>query len=191
MVRKALHRTREPTEQETVSLTPEQRVLLAVEVARGGRLKDSAWSLTWQEFESFGKECLLEAGFSVDKNVRVNGDQRAWQIDLIGYRGDLVLTVDCKHWSSSVYESRLEPQAKHQRVATAHLLRTLVKKTNDRGYNLQGLPVILTLLDPPTRFLERAALVSVEQLPSFLNTVAPFDPSLPLMSASELMSKTL
>ena len=187
MVRKALHMIGGLSEDETVSLNHAQRVLLALEVARAGRLKDSARSLTWQEFESFGGECLLEAGFRVEKNVRVKGGHRIWQIDLIGYRGDLVLTIDCKHWNSSGYGSRLEPQAKHQRLATAHFLKNLVTKASDQRGNLRGLAVILTLLDPPTRFLERAALVSVEQLPSFLNSVTPFDPTLPLMSASRLL----
>ena len=174
------------THDDHFSIESTSRVQLALAIARIGRLKDAAKALSWQEFESFGSECLAEAGFRADKNVRVKGEGRVWQIDLIGYRGDLVLTIDCKHWNTSGYESRLAPPAEHQSTATAHLLRTL-KKTNVRGKSLQGLAVILTLLEPPARFLERAALVSVEQLPGFLTAVTPYDASLPLISTSDLL----
>jgi hypothetical protein len=163
------------------------RVQLALEVARVGSLKDAAKALSWQEFESFGAECLAEAGFRAEKNHRVKGEGRVWQIDLVGYRGDLVLAIDCKHWNTSGYESRLAPPAKHQRKATAHLLRTLTEKPSDQGKNMQGLAVILTLLEPPARFLETAALVSVEQLPGFLTAVTPYDVSLPFISTSDLL----
>ena len=169
------------------SVGSKSRVQLALEIARAGRLKDAAKALTWQEFESFGAECLSEAGFRVEKNVRIKGDGRAWQLDLIGYRGDLVLTVDCKHWDTPGYESRLAPHAEHQRCATAHLLRELAKKTTDRQENLQGLATILTLVEPPARFLENSALLSVEQLPGFLNSVTPHDANLPLISTSDIL----
>ena len=169
------------------SIGSKSRVQLALEVARAGRLRDVAKALTWQEFESFGAECLSEAGFRVEKNVRIKGDGRAWQIDLIGYRGELVLAIDCKHWHTSGYESRLAPHAEHQRNATAHLLTTLAKTTNDRGEKLQGLAAILTLLEPSTRFLENSALVSVEQLPGFLSSVTPHDMNLPLISTSNVL----
>ena len=166
------------------SIESKFRVQLALELARIGRLKEAAKALSWQEFESFGAECLAEAGFRVEKNVRVKGEGRAWQIDLIGHRGDLVLTIDCKHWNTSGYESRLAPPAAHQRNATTHFLRTLTLKASEPRKNVQALAVILTLLDPPTRFLDNVALVSVEQLPSFLSAVTPYDDSLPLISAS-------
>jgi hypothetical protein len=169
------------------SVESRSRVQLALEVARVGPLKDAAKALSWQEFESFGAECLAEAGFRVEKNVRVKGEGRAWQIDLIGYRGDLVLTIDCKHWNTSGYESRLAPPAEHQRKATSHLLRALTEKTDNQGKSVQGLAVILTLLEPPLQFLEKAAIVSVEQLPGFLTAVTPYDVSLPLISTSDLL----
>lgn len=175
---------------DSFTLDSKKRVQLALEVARAGRLKEATHALNWQEFESFGAECLVEAGFKTEKNVRVKGDNRRWQIDLVGYRGDLALTIDCKHWSSSGYRSRLEPQAKHQRLATAHLLRTLAAESNHRMDDLQGLAVVLTLLEPPTRLLEKAALVGVEKLPSFLSAVTPYDASLPLISMSEFRDES-
>ena len=190
--RAALARFAALAENGSFSVDSKARVELALEIARAGQLKEAAQSLRWQEFETFGGECLLEAGFRVEKNIRVRGDGRAWQIDLVGFRGDLILAIDCKHWNTSGYESRLQPPANHQSVATTHFMRTLRTKPTDQGGNLlQGLAVILTLLEPPVRFLEKCALVSVERLPGFLNAVTPYDRSLPLLSISDLQSKTL
>ncbi len=173
-----------------ISLNPRLRIRLALDIARTGRLGDSARTLTWQEFENFAEECLEEAGFQTEKNVRVRGDGRAWQIDVAGFRGDLVLSVDCKHWSTPGYLSRFKLAARHQKAATLHLLNAPKKRTILRENNQQALPVILTLSEPPSRFFEGVALVSIEKLPSFLSGVTPYDENLPFItSASSIVGK--
>ncbi len=166
-----------------ISLSPRVRIRLALDIARVGRLRDAARVLTWQEFEKFAEECLGEAGFQTEKNVRVQGDGRAWQIDVVGFRGDLVLTFDCKRWNTPGYLSRFKLAAKHQRIATRHLLNTLVDKAIQRDKEWQILPVILTLSEPPAQLSEDAVLVSVEKLPSFLSGVTPYDETLPFMAS--------
>ena len=159
-----------------VSISPRLRVDLALEVARAGQLRDAAQILTWQEFEEFGGECLKEAGFRAERSSRVKGEGRAWQIDLVGVRGELVVAIDCKHWNTPSYISKFKLPGEHQRHATLHLLETM----NERH---QGLAVILTLREPPAQFSEGTVLVSVEKLPSFLSGVTPYDENLPLISS--------
>jgi len=159
-----------------ISVSPKLRVNLALEVARAGRLREAARVLTWQEFEKFGEECLQEAGFRAERNVRVKGEGRAWQIDLVGFRGELVIAIDCKHWNTPSYISRFKLAADHQRHATLHLLATVKERR-------QGLAVILTLREPPAQFSEDTVLVSVEKLPSFLSGVTPYAENLPFMSS--------
>ena len=159
-----------------ISVSPKLRVNLALEVARAGRLREAARVLTWQEFEKFGEECLEEAGFRAERNVRVKGEGRAWQIDLVGFRGELVIAIDCKHWNTPSYISRFKLAADHQRHATLHLLATVKE-------GRQGLAVILTLREPPAQFSEDTVLVSVEKLPSFLSGVTPYSENLPFMSS--------
>src|SRR5207245_3016997 len=113
--RKALTNARIEHDGNWVSVNSGFRIRLALDIARAGRLRDSARALTWQEFEKFAEECLEEAGFQTEKNVRVQGDGRAWQIDVVGVRGDLVVTVDCKHWNTPGYFSRFRLAAEHQR----------------------------------------------------------------------------
>jgi hypothetical protein len=166
-----------------VSLSPRERVQLAMEVARQGKSNDATRALSWQEFERFAEECLGEAGFQTEKNVRVPGDGRAWQIDIVGLRGDLVVTVDCKHWNTPGYLSRFKLAAEHQRKATLHLLARPLEKTIQGDKERQALPVILTLSEPRGRVSEGVVLVSVEKLPSFLSGVTPYDENLPFMTS--------
>ena len=166
-----------------ISLTPGYRIRLAMDIARSGRLGESARALTWQEFERFAEECLAEAGFQTEKNVRVTGGGRAWQIDLVGFRGGLTLAVDCKHWNTPGYLSKFKLAAEHQRTATLHLLGRPVERTIRGDKERQALPVILTLSEPPAQLSEGVVLVSVEKLPSFLSGVAPYDENLPFISS--------
>jgi Restriction endonuclease len=149
-------------------------------------LRDAARVLTWQEFEKFAEECLIEAGFQTEKNVRVKGDGRAWQIDVVGFRGDLVLAIDCKSWNTPGYLSRFKLAAEHQRTATLHLLAMLLEKTIQGDKERRILPVILTLSEPPARLSQGVVLVSVEKLPSFLTGVTPYDKNLPFLSSSQM-----
>jgi hypothetical protein len=167
-----------------ISLSPGSRIRLALDIARAGRLRDSARALTWQEFERFAEECLQEAGFQTEKNVRVKGNGRAWQIDVVGVRGDLVVTMDCKHWSTPGHLSRFRVAAEHQRTATLHLLARPVESMIQGDKERHALPVILTLSEPPAQSSEGVVLVSVEKLPSFLSGVTPYDENLPFISSS-------
>ena len=182
--RKALTNARIEHDGNWVSLSSGFRIRLALDIARAGRLRDSARALTWQEFERFAEECLEEAGFQTEKNVRVQGGGRAWQIDVVGIRGDVMVTMDCKHWNTPGYLSKFKLAAEHQRTATLHLLARPVEKTIRGDKELQALPVILTLSEPRGQLSEGVVLVSVEKLPSFLSGVTPYDENLPFISSS-------
>ena len=158
------------------------RVRIAIEAARAGRLRDAAQAISWREFEEFARQCLEEAGFRTEANVRVNGNGRRWQIDVIGFQGDLVLAIDCKHWNAPGSISRFRLAADHQRLATSHFLTTLIGKSAQGSGGRHALAVILTLSEPPAQFHRGAMLVSVEKLPSFLSGVTPYDENLPILT---------
>jgi restriction endonuclease len=170
-----------------ILLNSKVRIQLALSIARAGRLRDAAQALTWQEFERFAEECLEEAGFRTERNVRVTGDGRAWQIDVVGVRDELSLVIDCKHWNTPGYMSRFRLAASHQRNASKHLLRATREKMGQSSKEQQALPVILTLSEPPAQFAQGVALVSVEKLPSFLGGVSPYDENLPLITSPRVV----
>jgi len=182
--RKALTNAQVEHDSNWLSLSPGSRLRLALDIARAGRLRDSVRALTWQEFEKFAEECLEEAGFQTEKNVRVKGGGRAWQIDVVGYRGELVLTIDCKHWNTPGHLSRFKLAAEHQRTATLHLLARPVEMMVQGDRERQALPVILTVSEPRGQLSEGVVLVSIEKLPSFLSGVTPYDENLPFISSS-------
>jgi len=166
-----------------ISLRSELRIKVALEIARAGLLREAARVLTWQEFERFAERCLEEIGFRTEKNVRVKGEGRNWQIDVVGFHNQLVLAIDCKHWNTPSNLPRFKPMADHQRTATLHLLATLRERATGSDNDQQALPVILTLSEPPAQFAEGVVLVSVEKLPSFLSGVTPYDEGLPFITS--------
>jgi Restriction endonuclease len=159
------------------------RLRLAMEIARAGQLGSAAKALTWQEFEKLAADCLGEAGFEAEKNVRIKGEGRSWQIDVVGLRGELVLAIDCKHWNTPGYLSKFKLAANHQRHAAIHLLTSLKEMSTEGSKGRQALAVILTLREPPAQVSENVVLVSVEKLPSFLSGVTPYDETLPFISS--------
>jgi hypothetical protein len=165
-----------------ISLGSTFRVRIAIEAARAGWLRDAAQAISWQEFEEFAGQCLEEAGFRTESNVRVRGNGRMWQIDIIGFQGDLVLAIDCKHWNTPGSISRFRLAADHQRRATSHFLTSRSGKSVEGHEERHALAVILTLSEPPAQFAEGAVLVPVEKFPTFLNGVTPHDENLPFVT---------
>jgi Restriction endonuclease len=175
--------------QTRVYLTPTSRLHMAMEIARKGHIDRAAKALTWREFEQFAEDCLVESGFQTEKNVRVKGDGRAWQIDVLGLRGELILAVDCKHWNSTGYLSRFKLAADHQRRATIHLHRVKSENETPGNQELQALAVILALREPPSQFTRDTVLISVEKFPRFLSEVTPYDENLPFVTSNSTLEE--
>jgi len=162
------------------------RFRMAIAAVGFGGIRRIAEAMTWQEFEAFGLACLDSAGFQTWKGLIVKDRNRRWQIDLTGKRESMILSIDCKHWDSPSYTSKLSKAAEHQRLALPALVRHVTSKLGFKNYSLWVLPVVLTLLDPRFRTLDGAALVSVEQLSDFLEHVTPYDSELPFVSTDDL-----
>jgi hypothetical protein len=168
-----------------ITVDPETRFAIAQRAVQLGALEQVAKALTWQEFEAFGEDCLRSVGFQTWKGLVLNDEKRRWQIDLAGRKGPMVLSIDCKHWNSPSYPSKLRGAAAHQRLALPPLMRRVKSDLGADG-QLWALPVVLTLLDPRTRILDETVLVSVGQLSDFLEHVTPYDSELPFVSKDDL-----
>ena len=173
------------SESQTIRFEPPARFAIAQRAVQLGRLEQVAKALTWQEFETFAEDCIRSVGFQTWKGLVLKDDKRRWQVDLVGRKGPMVLSIDCKHWNSPSYPSKLRGAVAHQRLALPSLLR-LVKQDPYADGPLWALPMVLTLLDPRSRIMDHAVLVSVRQFSDFLEHVTPYDSDLPFVFTDDL-----
>ena len=162
-------------------LATSARFKLAFEAVRHGALQQVARALTWQEFEAFTEDCLQTVGFDTQKGIIVKGGSRRWQIDVIGKKSRMILAVDCKHWESPAYSSKLLKAAEHQKLAVQALIQQMAAKGEIGREGVLVLPIILTLFEPRSRLTAEAVVVSVEQFADFLEGVSPFSSELPFI----------
>jgi hypothetical protein len=152
---------------------PADRVLAAVALIKTGAPPESVSSLlTWREFEEFCARLLMAGGYTVRKNVVITKPRR--QIDIYAESAGLGISVDCKHWGRGFGPSALE------RIAGAQIERTTLYKKK-LALDTPVLPVILTLLDVPTRLVIGVPVVPIFALRSFLGSVSRFEEGLEIL----------
>ena len=172
-------------------LTNSARFKLAFEAVRHGGLQQVARALTWQEFEAFTEECLQTVGFDTQKGLIVKDDSRRWQIDVIAKKNPMILAIDCKHWESPGYESKLSNAAEHQKLALKALIQQMTARGEVGIEGLLALPMILTLFEPRARMVGGVVVVSIEQFGDFLERVSPFSSELPFMPAQSVVKSSM
>jgi hypothetical protein len=174
-----------------VRLTNSARFKLAFEAVRHGGLQQVARALTWQEFEAFTQECLQTVGFDTKKGIIVKDDSRRWQIDVIAKKSPMILAIDCKHWESPGYESKLSNAAEHQKLALQVLIQRMAARGEVQREGLLALPMILTLFEPRTRIVGEVVVISIEQFADFLEGVSPFSRELPFIQAQSVTKSSI
>jgi restriction endonuclease len=172
-------------------LSGSTRFTLAFEAARHGAIQQVARALTWQEFEAFTEECLESVGFETEKGVVVKDHSRRWQIDIIARKGPMVLAVDCKHWESPGYASKLAKAAEHQRLAVQALVQNMISEGELGIEGILALPIVLTLFEPRSRLSNGAVGVSIEQFTDFLKGLSPYSSELPFISAQKVAKSSI
>lgn len=157
------------------------RLRIALEAGRFGAAERVARALSWQEFEKFCDEILTLSGFETRRGVVFKHESRRWQIDLIAKRDSVLLSVDCKHWKSPGYSSKIEVAAEHQEKSLGPLIKHLRSEGSLGQGEIWALPVILTLMDPRESIAGRVAVVSLVQLSDLVGHLTPYDPELPFI----------
>ena len=172
-------------------LTNSVRFKLAFHAVRHGGLHQVARALTWQEFEAFTEECLQTVGFVTQKGLIVKDDSRRWQIDVIAKKNPMILAIDCKHWESPGYESKLINAAEHQKLALHALIQQVATREDGGEEELLALPMILTLYEPRARIVNGVVVVSIEQFGDFLERVSPYASELPFVLAQSFVKSSI
>jgi len=78
--------------------------------------------LSWDEFEDISAEAIAASSFRVLKHFRFKSSSRRWEVDLLGMKKPLVLSVDCKHWHKGWRRSSIMKVVKSQVERTQALM---------------------------------------------------------------------
>jgi len=130
--------------------------LLAIK--NGIPIEEVSRHIDWKDFEGLVAEILDSNHFDVLRNFRMT--KPTMEIDVVGVRLGIALLIDCKHWK------RLSHSA----------LETIVAKQVERvkhyvlgSKDVIAVPVIVTLYQEETSFINRVPIVPILQFSSFVD----------------------
>ena len=130
--------------------------LLAIKA--GVPIEEASRSVDWKDFEGLVAEILESKNFEVVRNFRMK--KPTMEIDVVGIHLGTAVLIDCKHWkrmTNSALEKivlRQIDRVKHYVVSTDEVVAA---------------PVIVTLYQEETRFVNRVPIVPIMQFSSFID----------------------
>jgi hypothetical protein len=131
--------------------------ILAVKV--GCDIEQISKILTWKDFEDLTSKILRLSGYKTATHVTFLKPRM--EIDVVGFKSQFVITVDCKHWKNGSI-SVLSFCTKRQIERTKILL---IKRNNISS----AVPIILTLHSSKVRFINGTPIVPITEFVSFLD----------------------
>lgn len=147
-----------------VTFSGRDRVLSAVMALQAGCSVDEVSSrVGWRDFEDIVSEILAAYGFTVKRGFRLKKPQM--EIDVLAFKGNVCLAIDCKQWRRTAGESVMKRVAEKQMMRSERLARSgeEVKCGSQHIY-----PVITTLYEEVVKIVEGVAVVPVTKLTGFL-----------------------
>jgi hypothetical protein len=164
----------------TIDLEDVDRIslsLLAIE--EGIDVEAATRNLSWRDFERFAGESLKAENFKVLSNLYFinRGDRR--QIDLLGIKEPLILSIDCKHWRFRFSSSRILAAVEAHIERTQALADHVTRKGEIKGLSLTHrkcymLPVMVLLAEPyDHRIVSGVPVVPLLKFRDFLRNIPP------------------
>jgi len=124
----------------------------------GMPIEEASRSVDWKDFEGLVAEILEAKNFEVVRNFRMK--QPTMEIDVVGIHLGTAVLIDCKHWKRMT-NSALEIIVLRQIDRVKHY----VARTDD----VVAAPVIVTVYQEETRFVNRVPIVPIKQFSSFID----------------------
>ena len=150
-----------------------QRLEIAVRAIRAGAdFERVSRSLGWLEFEEMVAYTFEENGYEVRRRFRFQAEGRRWETDVLAVRRPLVVCAECKHWVSGLGNMTA------RRIVETHLEKVRVlsenaaevaKRIKLNGGRVVFVPLALSLQQARNKIYRRIPVVSVFELPSFLD----------------------
>jgi hypothetical protein len=154
----------------------EKRIELAMLLTeQGTKIVDVVKLMTWKDFEGLIANILSENNFSCTESFRRRGttDVKGMEIDVIGIRGRIALSIDAKMWSiRGGKASALKTAAEKQKERTSRLTRQLENLSKKIASMTKGMytlfPIIVTWLVEDVEMHEGVPVVPVFKLNGFI-----------------------
>jgi len=127
-------------------------------IKSGAPIEEASRDVDWKDFEGLVAEILESKNFEVVRNFRMK--KPTMEIDVVGIRLGTAVLIDCKHWKR-MSNSALEKIVLRQTDRVKHY----VAITNE----VVAAPVIVTLYQEETRFINRVPIVPIMQFSSFID----------------------
>ena len=161
---------------EVCTLSREKRIDLAMQVIEQGvDIAEVVELMTWKDFEGLIASILVENGFQCTESFRRRGTAfiQGMEIDVIGIRGRLGLSIDAKMWSirggkRSALQAAAEKQKERTLKLTSQLQRLSQKIEKMRGGEYEFIPIIVTWLVEEVEMHEGVPIVPVFKFNSFI-----------------------
>jgi Holliday junction resolvase-like predicted endonuclease len=153
-----------------------QRLKLAVRaVELGADVERVSSALEWQEFENMAAVALERNGYDVQRNLRFKHAGRKWEVDVVGCKKPVVMSIDCKHWRHGMSPSVLKKIAEEQRERTKALADSLPNPAVKIKFASWGMvmliPAVLSLTVGRSKLCDGVPVVPVLQLQDFVSQV--------------------
>jgi len=159
---------------DVIELTEEKRLDLIIKALEQGVDGDRiSRYLDWAEFEKLVAKIFERAGYQTKWNVKIPQRGRRCQIDLLAYRGNIVLIIDCKRWKRPPPPSAASKMVKAQERRLT-ILRDVLEKQVKGGESFQEvylIPMVLSLYQPSRKILDGHLFASIGNLRGLLEYV--------------------
>ncbi|MCK5266021.1 MAG: hypothetical protein KAR03_10475 [Candidatus Thorarchaeota archaeon] len=160
----------------TMTIDREKRIDLAMLITENGvEIAEVVKLMTWKDFEGLIASILSENNFACTESFRRRGtsDIKGMEIDVIGIRGRMALSVDAKMWSvRGGKASALRTAAEKQKERTFRLTSQLAQLSKKIPSMMKGLytiiPVMVTWLVEEVELHEGVPVIPVFKLNSFI-----------------------
>ena len=127
-------------------------------IKSGAPIEKVSQYINWKDFEGLVAEILDTKHFDVLRNFRMT--KPTMEIDVVGVRLGVALLIDCKHWKK-LSRSALET------IVVKQIER--VKYYVSNAKDVIAAPVIVTLNQEETSFINKVPIVPILQFSSFID----------------------
>jgi len=146
-----------------------EAVLRALELGIDGKVL--ARYLGWREFEKLAAKVFDRIGYETIWNLVLSAGKKRVQIDLIAYRGNLLLVIDCKHWKippPPSAEMRIVEGQERRLELLKEILESFREQSSTEVY---AVPLVLSLYQPSKKIVNGHLFSSISNLRGLIEYV--------------------